>query len=106
MSSRTQTMPRYSSMWLPNLADAALREGWVLSPCSGDTKHALQVQRVDDPASTGRDFDIPLLRDDSQAWAIVKAGTGPHHEIAKELLGIYGPAELQALLQYRLGPKS
>lgn len=82
----------------PGHRDAALREGWILSPADGSTHGVLQVQSVDDPPlidlTWGLPFTVPALASDSEAWALVRDGTAPHHLAAHALLAQFNPAEL------------
>jgi hypothetical protein len=78
-------------------ADAALREGWILSETSHDT---IECQRIDDPdawCEDGLDFMPPKLASEAEAWRIVIMGTQPHHIQARKLLAEHSPKEWDAM---------
>jgi hypothetical protein len=79
--------------------DAALMEGWFLTPSDDpEQQEPLRVQRAADAAGLeaawGLPFAVPVLASDSEAWALVRDGTQPHHRAAHELLALFNPPEL------------
>lgn len=78
--------------------DAALAEGWLLTPSDDPEQEPLRVQRAADAAGLqaawGLSFAVPGLASDSEAWALVRDGTQPHHLAARELLALLNPQEL------------
>ena len=80
---------------VPGHDDAALREGWLLSPCEGSVHGPLQLQCVAAlQAARQLSFAVPVLASDSEAWALVRDGVQPHHHAARELLARFNPIEL------------
>lgn len=68
-----------SHNWTHDLALAALREGWVISNCSGSEYGRWQIQRRDEQD----DDSFTQLKDDLDAWKIVMNGHSEHHKIAR-----------------------
>ena len=63
--------------WNNKDSKSATKEGWDLFFCSGSADGILQVQRID---------ELNILKDDVEAWEVVKHGNSPHHIKAKALL--------------------
>lgn len=84
-------------------SEAAMREGWCLSNAWGSSDDQIQVQRLDNPEDVlaAYGFLPPLHDGDSVAWAIVGAGTGPHHIAAREILQKFSPGEYLAVMSGR-----
>lgn len=81
--------------WPSEFDRAGLREGWVLSR-TNVKETPIQCQKIDFPnecEDDGLDFTPPKLENDSDAWAIVMAGTQPHHEQARQILSATSPVE-------------
>lgn len=71
------------SKWTHALSRAANKEGWDIFDADGPGGE-LQVQRLDEEN---------LLDDDSDAWLLVRTGTGEHHRVAREIIAAKSPAE-------------
>ncbi len=70
-------IPEYIK-WHAEHAAAAQAEGWCIFEAEGSIDNTpLQLQRCDEAEILDSDYD---------AWALVKAGTQPHHTEAMALL--------------------
>lgn len=78
--------------------DAALMEGWFLTPSDDPGNEPLRVQRAADAAGLqaawGLPFAVPALLSDDDARALVRDGAQPHHQAARDLLALLNPPEL------------
>lgn len=94
-----QQMEDAMALWYPDLADAALREGWLIADSRGSEAGPIQVQRIDDPESVEDvDFPIPFLSGDDHAMRIVIQGQGLHHQQARMIICLYNPEDYERML--------
>lgn len=87
--------------WLMQHANAAAAQGWCLSEVAlSTTPHCVEIQRIDDAASTGVNWgmEIPQLVDDDQAVQNMHDAWlrgEPHAELAYQILRSCSPSEFQ-----------
>lgn len=86
---KVSLLARQPLVWNPTLANAAKSEGWDLFNTGNEWSGELQIQRNDE------DY---LLSDDQAAWLLVSNGSEDHHIMARTILAVKSPFELNRIM--------